>query len=71
MRMKQKEILSLNIYQLKELFIEQHPKIIEFARKSSDNEDFKRKLSSYIINHPNRESDVAKNILSLIKNDGL
>jgi len=71
MRMKQKEILSLNIYQLKELFIEQHPKIIEFARESSDNEDFKRKLYSYIINHPNRESDVAKNILSLIKNDGL
>lgn len=64
-----KKILSITLLQLKHLYDEKLPYLIEIANKSDDVELFKTHLHEYISKHGFENKEAIKQILTLIKYD--
>lgn len=68
--MKQKKMLTLTLSQLKQLYFQELPELCRTAIESLDDTDFKSSLSTFLLLHPQAESDTGKQIRLLINYDG-
>lgn len=68
--MKQKKMLSLTLSQLKQLYRQELPELVNIAAQSSNTNSFKVLLAEYISNHQQAKSEVGKQIRLLIEFDG-
>jgi len=67
--MKQKNMLSLTLTQLKQLYRKELPKITEIAETSNNNEDFKKGLKQYLETSDKIDNSAGKQIQILINYD--
>lgn len=69
--MKQKKMLSLTLSQLKQLYHQELPELVEMAQQSQDEEDFKSRLNQFLTSSDEaEESATGKQIRLLINHDG-
>lgn len=67
--MKQKNMLSLTLTQLKQLYYKEFPRLKEMAEKSQDNGEFKNKLKLYLSSSDKIDCNTSKQIRLLIDYD--
>lgn len=68
--MKQKKILALTLSQLEQLYRHELPELVCIAAQSDHAEAFKSSLAEYIAEHPEVDSEAARQIRLLIEFDG-
>lgn len=67
--MKQKNMLSLTLTQLKQLYYKEFPRLKEMAENSQDNGEFKNKLKLYLSSSDKIDCNTSKQIRLLIDYD--
>lgn len=67
--MKQRKMLALTLYQLKQLYKNELPEVVDIAKKSNDAESFKNNLKEFIAGYDNLNNEATELIRTLIEYD--